>query len=256
MAQPKRARRPANVCILCGELGASDEDAVPTWVNDMFRRMGPGPYARIRDGVMTVPTPELRRLITRRPCERCNHWMGHVFEDVAAPVLKPMMEDAQPTTLMPAGQEVVAGWAVKTAMMLRLTNRSRAPYPEDEYRRLRDEDGRIGHHWSVWTGAQPHARKWPALPNLTATPIPPYPPTLAEHYDGWTYGIGHMVFQVLYRRGRHDRVLANGAEMAGLITRVWPVSLAPVAWPPRYVLASGDVQKLGLSIVNPVRLAS
>jgi len=57
MAQPKRARRPANVCVLCGALGASDEDAVPTWVNDMFRRMGPGPYARIRDGVMTVPTP-------------------------------------------------------------------------------------------------------------------------------------------------------------------------------------------------------
>jgi hypothetical protein len=103
----------------------------------------------------------------------------------------------------------------------------------------------------VWLGVKPH-RKWPGLPNLTATHIPSYPATVASQYDGWTYAIGHCVLQVLYRQGREDRPLYNGAELAGIVTRVSPVSIAPVAWPPKYVLARDDVRALGLSIVAPV----
>ena len=244
-----------NTCILCGGHGASNEDALPTWVNDMLKRMGDGSFATVRDGVMSNPTRRPRRFITRRPCVKCNGWMGATFENDAAPLLKPMMEHAQEQTLTPHDQEVIARWAVKTAMMLRLTHRSRPPYPAETYRQLRQSGGKIGADWSVWIGAQTYYRKRAALANLKPTPIPSIPKTYAPYYDGHTYAVGHLVLQVLYKRGREDRALNNGAELRGVVHRIWPISLSPVTWPPKYVLTADDVAQLGMSIVATAETA-
>ena len=236
-----------NTCILCGEPGASKEDALPTWVNELLRRTSDGPFASVRDGVMTPKTTTPRRFITRRPCQRCNAWMGSTFDNTAAPLLKPMMEHAETTTLTPEQQEVIARWAVKTSMMLRLVDPNRAPYPTEEYERLRKGGGAIGHEWGVWIGAQWY-RKRVSLPNLTPTGLPSIPMTVAPHYDGMTRGIAHLVMQVLYRRGREDRALQHGAEIVGVVSRIWPVSLKAVTWPPRFVLSADDVRALGGTI--------
>jgi hypothetical protein len=235
------------MCILCDEPGSSKEDALPKWVNELMKRTSDGPFASVRDGVVTPETTTPRRFITRRPCQSCNSWMGTTFDNAAAPLLKPIMEHAEATTLTPGQQEVIAGWAVKTSMMLRLVDNTRAPYPTEEYERLRKGGGAIGHEWSVWIGAQWY-RKRASLPNLTPTGIPSIPMTVAPHYDGMTRGIAHLVIQVVYRRGRENRALQNGAEIVGVVSRIWPVSLKSISWPPQYVLAPDDVRALGATI--------
>jgi hypothetical protein len=237
-----------NTCIMCGEHGASKEDALPTWVIEMLKRTSEGPFASVRDGVMTPKTDKPRRIITRRPCQQCNEWRGNTFDSEAAPLLKPMMEHGQRTILTPAQQYTIACWVVKTTMMLRLTHTTRNPYPTEEYRQLRQSNGAIGHSWSVWIGAQTY-KKRAILPNLPAASPPPIPRTHAPHYDGMTQAIGHLVMQVLYKRGREDRALQNGAELIGVVSRIWPVSIKSIVWPPRYVLTADDVRLLGTTIV-------
>lgn len=219
------------------------------WVNEMYKRASPGPFVSVRDDVATSLSPTPRRFKTRKPCVSCNGWMNQTFEIPTADLLKLMMEHAQRVTLESADQELVARWVVKTTMMLRLTHQHRPQYPTREYRRLR-ETGAIGPSWKVWIGAQTFPNKRQSHHNLAAKSPVSIPRTFAPYINGMTQSIGHLVMQVLYKGGRDDWTVQNGAESIGIVKRIWPVSIRPVVWPPRFVLTPNDVRELGRSTVS------
>jgi hypothetical protein len=120
--------------VFCGETSgrATVEHVIPRWARRTFDINGPltlyagdepGAAARRRVDDLQHLNITLRGAI----CGDCNN--GHLsrLEKAAQPLLQPMMLSAQAPTLDPAGQAVLATWAVKTVLLFELPVRQKYP---------------------------------------------------------------------------------------------------------------------------------
>jgi hypothetical protein len=84
----------------------------------------------------------------RRVCEECNTGWMHELEEVARPVLLPLMAGRR-TALAPIEQEVIAVWAIKTALMCEFIHPRTRSASETHFRFLyeRLEPTPNGHVW-------------------------------------------------------------------------------------------------------------
>lgn len=93
-------------CPLCTASGRTTaEDVLPIWVR------------RTLLGIVGLEADQQAPArLTLRICQSCNGRLGAVFENIAAPILKPMMT-RQSVSLTPAQQKIVASWLLKTTLL-------------------------------------------------------------------------------------------------------------------------------------------
>ena len=87
-------------------------------------------------------------------CRECNHGWMERLETAVRPWLTPMI-NGQNVTLPPEAQQIVAGWAIKTAIMFL---HATSP-PEGSYERDHRLEIRVKSHWPLAPDHSEHARR-------------------------------------------------------------------------------------------------
>jgi hypothetical protein len=155
-----------------------------------------------------------------------------VLEQHGKATLEPLIT-GHVTDLSEADQEVIARWAIKTAMVFEFTTPARQFSPTD---RREISMGQIpdGHH--VYLAS--------CFPDQVGGHCS-YAPLRFESDDGYTtmyaltLSVEHLVFQVV-GSGKIGGFVVDlsdhGAVALGAAIQIWPTLAAPVRWPPPYVL--------------------
>jgi len=124
----------ARVCWMCGRDGLTAEHAFPRWIRDLFRGDSPGLVTDHARGIRQFDrTREVRdfNATVRSICAACNNgWMARL-ESEAKRVLGPMIL-GRAALLEPAHQEILARWAVKTALVFQSRSPDSAAVGDDE----------------------------------------------------------------------------------------------------------------------------
>ncbi len=118
----------ANICIYCGRPGSSKEHVWPKWVRTHALKVmnikiaNFQSYSGTHDRVGRDPVSIMRKeghsrlsLTIRHACQECNTgWMSNL-EEVAIPIVKPMIEGKK-TRLTLDETKILRAWATKTAL--------------------------------------------------------------------------------------------------------------------------------------------
>ena len=214
-------------CAFCGATDLTHEHVWPKWLSRElgghggFTMSSPHGPRRVRSLDLTAPI-----------CVTCNNrWLG-VLENDVQPVLAPLIRGEE-QTLAPGEQQLLATWAVKTALMLDLwSGKPLIPtlFYYDLRLQRRPHEGQL-----VWFGAY---RGWQAAlawqDGLHVGISDEEPPNAFVS----TFTAFRVVFQVA---GAFDRGITFNDRrlLAAALTRVWPPSGQPADWP-RKKLAFGD----------------
>jgi hypothetical protein len=140
-------------CLFCGrERRMSKEHVLPQWINETPVGEGPVSIRRVaQSGESSEYTASSAAgIVARAVCEECNNgWMSHL-ESAARPWLTPMI-DGQQLQLVPDIHNILARWAVKTAIMFLYSTSppvgAEAPYRSEIC------DGRLPTGVGVWLAA-------------------------------------------------------------------------------------------------------
>src|SRR4051812_28629355 len=108
----RRPPSPVPTCKICllSRQNWTKEDAYPQWLR-----------ARIRDWYSARPDgpqwAQVSRVFLRPVCEPCQERLNELFEQPTSELLKTMLEGPL-VSLSPRRQALLAGWAVKTGLVL------------------------------------------------------------------------------------------------------------------------------------------
>lgn len=225
-------------CIFCtSQDELTREDAWPEWTRPFtVDRTGTGrEWRSSREGTRQT-RKNLRgrapRIRSRSVCKACNSgWMSRL-EQATKPILEPLIlfnpsSPADRRVLSAGDQEVLATWAVKTALVLNETYTSgKQVIAQSEYDYLR-ENGKPPPNYRIYTnGAISDFGRFHAAY--------PLDDTITRQRVG--YGIliliGKIVFQVVRRT--QDRGTLTGVDL-NAYDRIWPVR-GPLDWPSKFVV--------------------
>jgi len=231
-------------CIFCGttERPLTREHVIPQWARRSFNIQGPvtvdareeGSDQRRRVGAMQALNTTLYDAI----CEECNSvWLSRQLERPVKPLLAPMAVSAKPTILSPANQQLIATWAVKTALLLelafrqmypvgRLTEGYKASEAELAWLRAKIEPPPRSR---VWLGCWDCQQATPVRYSPSSAPLPTPDDSRVEGHLA-TFTLGFIAFQVF----TVDYITAE-QHHAGQWNDHVPPSLAhalPRIWPP------------------------
>jgi hypothetical protein len=117
MARPLTAR--ARSCVFCRQAGKlTNEDAWPRWLITHIVKKGAQVNQRWGSQLgLTGFTSTKQNMTVRRVCSDCNNGWTSDLEVAAKPLLLPWIDGSR-TRLLYHDQQVIATWAIKTAMML------------------------------------------------------------------------------------------------------------------------------------------
>lgn len=162
------------------------------------------------------------------------------LEKAGRPFLIPMIR-GHGTHLHRDGQELIAAWAVKTALAVHLTTPEKAA-PEDHYREMSRTHGapRDTYVWlAAYDGSGPiayHQSSELSGETTTGLPVKGYATTLA---------VGHFVFQVVGYEGLHEEVTFTAqGNLAQVVLGIRPFK-GSIFWPPQGVLSWDALQAFG-----------
>ena len=235
-------------CIFCGSHDTSREHVWPQWVSAVLAERA---SFRVIAEQVAVRTWEQDSadvpLVTKRVCADCNSgWMSRL-ETAVRPILEPMLRGTR-VTVPAAGQQLLARWIVKTAMVLEHTGAAvrKKFFLQTEHSDVR-ADARLPSNSFIWLAhvADPSLAAWASEDDFTFR-FDDHPS--AESGVGYTstFAAGAFAFQLLCLRP-HPLIspsteldFTNEAGWEGYSVRIWPV-LDPVAWPPARAL---DHQRL------------
>lgn len=201
-----------NICIYCGEPGASKEHVWPQWVRrHAATTMKISPenfqtYGFTEESVKTPPVHSSRKkghsrlsLTIQRPCEECNTGWMHDLEDAAIPIVKPMIEGKK-TRLSERDVRIVRAWATKTALHFLYDGEEQWRRPIPPHLATNLYDGRIDYtpvpDAQVWTAVYSPLRQF-AYRHMSALASGAHPETGEEHVVLRSVFIaGHAMFYV------------------------------------------------------------
>lgn len=106
--RPRQSIPTCRICLRQGPL--TDEDMFPIWARQVAREVFPLP-----------PGKQLPPRIKTRICGSCNSRLSRVFENNAAPLLRPMARNEE-LAVSPRGQVVISGWVAKTSLLISFHN--------------------------------------------------------------------------------------------------------------------------------------
>ncbi|MEA2442522.1 MAG: hypothetical protein QOH76_3946 [Thermoleophilaceae bacterium] len=241
----------ARRCVFCGGDPVNQEHALPRWASRLFTDEVVD-FARTiqyRDSEAEV-RPWRGRPFSATvggPCIACNGgWMSDLEQQVA-PILTPLIRGGA-GTLDPVAQHLVATWAVKTMLMLRLvvSDRDDAELDPGMYRWLRDHRAPPPAE-QVWVSTYAGEGQWPISFHYyaitIARPDEPFPEQPTGH--GAALSVGHLAFGLAGHR-LADGPAATPSLPAQTLRPLWPAYGAAVELPTAETLA-GDSEMRSLA---------
>ena len=172
----------------------------------------------------------------KRVCKICNEgWMAEL-ESEAKPVMKPMLLDEQPVVLDALEQELLARWAIKTALVMSKAMINPGPgFPPTVeqyhwfYEHRRPLPGSV-----VWIGRSDGRENWPAYVDLKVIEFKRELPDGTEELRRDTLSvaiaIAHLVFIVVVAELDSQPIFGGGPGNKRV--HVWPTGGLPARWPP------------------------
>ena len=249
--------------MFCGQSRKlSREHIWPTWLNDVLP--GTGGFHFVRETEQIDPKPqgawgaETLNMVVRHVCVECNTGWLSVLEELARPILSPMIR-GQPTFLYDTHQETVAKWITKMALIFQFAQgEPRTAFSQEDRLAFYDSgaipDGLIlvlASYWgkkTLWY--RTHDLKF-ALPDEVEDPVAP-------RYDGYaaTFAIGHLVFRC-FRVPTEvpDAGVQIGYETSQFVIDLWPPN--PLIrfvrkWPPLRLLEDDGLNAFSLWGVDAI----
>jgi hypothetical protein len=243
--------RAGTPCVFCGTTGAlSREHVVAKWIRKALQITEP---VKVYSGTTYVGAAETLAIVFREVCSSCNTGWMEQLERAVRPVLEPMLLGAAPGTshvLNPDQQAILATWAVKTSLLLTLSE-------------FRGQD----HGWIPASTLQwlyehydlhmppPGSRVWMGGFNTSDVPARVQAGCLYDASGNptaqcTTFSVGCVLFQV-FTTSQEDADLPPDTETwlapKGLyvpaLLQISP-SISPIRWPPQSVFGADDLEAL------------
>lgn len=237
--------------MICGKVGEpSTEHVIAKWIRKALQIQGP---VKEFSGNSYVGTSEALAVVLHGVCVTCNRGWLNYLEQKVRPVLEPMLLGPAPgmsRALDPADQATLATWAVKTSMLLALS--------EFRYQ----DHGWIPRSTLAWLRERyascmppPGARVW--LGGLHTSEVPSSVQAACIYGENkepvahcGTFSVGNVLFQV-FTCEQKDAVLSSENEIWLEVKGLYVPALLPIAptsaslhWPPEVVLGVGDLESL------------
>lgn len=222
----------ARACVICGGRPDSREHVWPGWLTKTLRGEGKFSFERgTQAGVLGGWSAPKLNHTTNRLCRSCNSRLGAELEDLAEPVLTPMIQ-GQETELGIDDQQLVAAWVIKTAAMLSLTFPPPQQFaPQILYEWLRNPyllPPRVSVFLAAYYGRFSVFSR--DVQRKTVDPLP------GKLYSA-TVSIQHFVFKAAVAGDGDKWTVQSVAEReAEAAVRIWPIASEVVIWPPKFVL--------------------
>lgn len=238
-------------CVFCGTTGSSStEHVVAKWIRRALQITGP---VREYSGTTYTGAAETLAIVFHEVCSGCNTGWMERLERAARPVLEPILLGAAPGTLRffdPEQQAILATWAVKTSLLLTLSEFRGQDYgwiPVSTLRWLYQHcDLRV---------PPPGSRVWMGGFNTTDVPTRVqagclYDATGEPTAQCTTFSVGCVLFQV-FTTEQDEADLPKDTEAwlapkdlyALALLQIAPSS-SPVQWPPQAVFGPEDAEAL------------
>lgn len=223
---------------------------IAKWIRKVLQITEP---VKVYRGTTYAGAAEALAIVFREVCANCNTGWMERLESAARPVLEPLLLGAAPGTsrvLNPDQQALLATWAVKTSLLLTLSE-------------FRGQD----HGWIPVSTLQwlhqhhdlrvppPGSRVW--IGGFNTSDIPArvqagclYDTSGKPAAQCTTFSVGCILFQV-FTTEQDDADLPPGTEAwlapkglyAHALLQIAP-SISPIRWPPRAVLGADDLESL------------
>jgi hypothetical protein len=230
----------------------TDEDIWGRWISKHLRK---------RFGSFRFHTPEGYREYQRVPwvapvCRTCNNrWMSVLEKDVQ-PTLLPMILGPQPgvpsrRTLSPSQQEMLATWAVKTALMIDFSGLASPVIPIGYYQQFRMYRKALP-NMLVWVAGYCGSQRgaFAAHGGLHLEITPELPPNMfMTLFTAW-----RVIFKVCgYIGPDFPQNVRYDSEFEPALSRIWPPTGQDIEWP-RNGLAFGDDVLMRFASEQPILL--
>ena len=228
---PEQFHLPPNgqLCAFCGGGGKlSDEHVWPQWLSRALRQL---PWAPKKDRPFVMRGPHDRRTrvidVTAPICQACNNgWLAALEQD-AQQALTPMIT-GRPVCLGRSEQALVAGWAVKTALIFDLSSRSEAIIPLGYYRQFGQTRAALDSMCVFVAGYAGRAPAWATREELwVSIPHDEQPNAFAT-----TLTAGSLVLQVVGHFVKSASFRDLRWQFARTTRQIWPSIFETVSWPP------------------------
>jgi hypothetical protein len=222
-ATPKPLR-PRSMAGDCGRM--HHEHIIPKWIDEVLPNLGKGQHRRT--GAFGTDLGSWRdRAFSRKigcTCRRCNTGWMSVLETSVKPLLAPALL-GQPTTHHLEGQQVLATWAFKTALVFAAQSKDFPHWPFTYVYKHRRPPSEA----KIWIGAF-HA---------PTTTYHTYVPGFMS-----TFGLGCVVFHVFLSAHGETSVHGFEGELCQALLQLWPTKHEKVNWPPRLSLDPASLDDL------------
>jgi hypothetical protein len=246
------------LCIFCGSPANSPEHIWSKWlVRGGYVKVGMREHESRSLDALDPSKNVTRRLVRSKGvlstevscvCRPCNTgWMSRL-DRAAKPALIPLVEGRQSSLDLAAQGEILASWAVLKSMVLECSNPETRTISQSQrtflWRRNRPPRGltvSLAAHAGVEKGDYHYAHR--LFRTLEVNGIP----------ESWrkpdgvlsTFVVGHLILQVAFYCGPHDRTPEFGGKADDAIVSIWPPAAFPltVDWPPKVVLNGAGLAK-------------
>ena len=151
----------ARTCIFCGQPAGSKEHVFPNWLNSVLPSLAAGEkaewgYSESKPAaefeLRSWTKPNIASQVTKHVCHDCNTgWMAEM-EGRIKPLITPLIL-GQSKTFSRHEQIEIGRWAVKTAMVLEMTNRDANHFPFEQTQLMHGKNGISPPHLCVFSGA-------------------------------------------------------------------------------------------------------
>lgn len=195
---------------------------------------------------------DIAKVVLKPVCQDCQRRLNVQFEDPAADLLKAMLSDSV-LVLSPAQQVLLAGWFVKTALVLALARAAQNPGPTLPHETTLQEQMRAAVHKMLKTGVPP---KHTTLRVAYATPLKPPPPDSRGFLPRWfldykpalySCHIGlfvmYLAWETLFGMSQATLVaLTNATQDDDRFVTLWPPNGTDITWPPNSPISYLEVE--------------
>ena len=246
----ERARN-TTPCVFCGATGSlSREHVIAKWVRKALQITEP---VKVYSGTTYVGAAETLAIVFREVCTNCNTGWMERLESAARPVLEPLLLGAAPGTsrvLDPDQQAVLATWAVKTSLLLTLSE-----FRSQDYGWIPVSTLQWLHEHNDLRVPPPGSRVWMGGFNTSDVPARVqagclYDTSRKPAAQCTTFSVGCILFQVFTTEQDDadlppdtDAWLAPKGLYAHALLQIAP-SISPIRWPPQAVFGADDLESL------------
>jgi hypothetical protein len=259
---PKQMRQNrTGLCAFCGEAGVTDEHIIADWIKRLlpvetkhhrFRGAKSAEGSSNKTGLRQLQGSAFTAK-TRKVCARCNSgWMSEL-EELARPLLTPLIH-GETLTLQPEDQAVLAGWIAKTVMTADTLYLESSAITECDRRTVR-ATFRPPDNWSIWLALH-HNSDW-------RTGLDHIGSALHREADyernknvvstqSTTIGIGNLLIHA-FSSALPGFQFEPSAAFGACLHRIWPSPGRILLWPPInacYSACNFDPLSRGIGVQN------